>query len=155
MKKFVLLVVILLCVFCTLATYRMVIMSKKHTESINSALELFLKEDCRIQIDAPSTESPIRSTDSKNKDLRSLVSQLKKLKYETNSYAPRDVPACGQDTIILKSLCDSKYDVWISHFGVFLIANSPEAKFAYRTVTTGESEGLHTISMNLYQSLDE
>ncbi|WP_298869362.1 hypothetical protein [uncultured Gimesia sp.] len=155
MKKYVLPVVILLCVFCTLATYKMVIMSKKHTESINSALELFLKEDCSIQIHAPSTESPIRSTDSKNKDLRSLISQLKDLEYEANSYAPRDVPACGQDTIILKSLCDSKYDVWISHFGVFLIANTQEAKYSYSTGRINEGEDLHTISMNIYQSLDE
>ncbi|MCA9014176.1 MAG: hypothetical protein KDA77_02480 [Planctomycetaceae bacterium] len=71
---------------------------------------------------------PPPTTIDVNQELQDLVTQLKQLKYQARSEP--DVPACG-DMVVLTSLCNQEYDVWISSFGVFLIPQGNTARYAY------------------------
>jgi hypothetical protein len=131
MKKTVWSVLILLGVFGTLAAYRMVQETRAQTATINAVLDSLLQDGCQIQVERcnhPSEEMPPPTTIDVTQELQALVTQLKQLKYQTRSGF--DVPACG-DRVVLTSLCDQEYAVWISSFGVFLIPADCAARYAF------------------------
>lgn len=130
-KKIVWSTLILLAVSGTLAAYRMVQVARAQTASINSVLDSLVQDGCQIQVERcnhPSKEMPPPTTIDVNQELQALVSQLKQLKYQTQSEP--GVPACG-DRVVLTSLCDQEYAVWISAFGVFLIPEDCDARYSY------------------------
>lgn len=130
-KNIVWTTLILLSVFGILAAYHMLQEARAQTASINALLDSFLQDGCQIQVERcnhPSEEMPPPITIDVNQELRALVTQLKQLKYHARSEP--GVPACG-DMVVLTSLCNPEYDVWISSFGVFFIPQGSAARYAY------------------------
>ena len=111
--------------------YQVVQDARAQTASINTLLNSFLQTGCQVQVERcnhPLEVMPPPATIDVNQDLHALVTQLKQLKYQARSEP--GVPACG-DMVVLTSLCNPEYDVWISSFGVFLIPQRSTARYAY------------------------
>ena len=131
---------IVLCVSGALVAYHKLQTARAQTASINAVLDSLLQEGCRIQVERcnhPSEKMPPPATIEVNQELRSLVSQLKQLKYQSRSEP--DVPACG-DTVVLTSLCQQEYAVWISGFGVFLIPERGAARYTYHSQSSRNTD---------------
>ncbi|WP_339730979.1 hypothetical protein [uncultured Gimesia sp.] len=139
-KKIVWSTLALLGLIGTLAVYQIKQDARAQTASINSILDSLLQGDCKIQVERcnhPSKEMPHPITIDVNQELQALVTQLKQLKYQTQ-FEP-GVPACG-DRVLLISLCNNEYSVWISSFGVFLIPEGDAARYAYFSQSSKSTE---------------
>ncbi|QDT40070.1 hypothetical protein Pan241w_01230 [Gimesia alba] len=130
-KKWIWSTLALLGLIGTFAVYQIIQEARAQTASTNALLDSFLQDGCQIQVERcnhPSEVMPPPTTIDVNQAIQALVTQLKQLKYQARS--DRDVPACG-DMVVLTSLCNPEYEVWISSFGVFLIPQGSAARYTY------------------------